>query len=877
MDVTVDPNSFLQLDLSVPEPGNLPLTLSWTIEIAGERSTVSLVATPQGNVYTVVPIVTGVWFGGHEFTVTPMGNQLYVLQFAAPLQWTVTGDMETLDIGVEGEFCNGPCVPRCEPLPDGSDCEPIVCPGSNELCRPTVRVFDPVSDSWIVTRCDCVDSKQCYVELSQTDPPSATCRGLSCPAVEPCELRETHNPADGTITYTCCPCLQPPEACCIVNEFILGCQMLDPQCCIESGGSPKGSGSVCQGDNNGNGVDDTCEPCASCCGTVPQFAASSTPGPWAFMTFNSTNNVVVGFNLGGQSASTPMGCPAWTPPNYVGVDWTRAKLGSVFGITLDDLGNIYVAHTAIYKVASDAFGGLAPAGKGPGAIYKIDNSGAAGWFATLPNPQATSSGIIAPNNYPGLGNICFDCATRKLYATNWADGGIYRLNTAGNILSCYHHATNTLFPGGNCTDLDPLTFAPLGERVWAVQTSRDKLYYSVYWQDESRPGPANEIWSIGISATTGQFIPPAQLVLTLPPLPNGTPCNPTGVYSNPVADISFKPDCCMLLAERSMDSDTTSDAHRSRLLEYCPDPATGIYAPSTTNFFSVGRNTGNFCGSNSAGGTDFDFDPSSLHQVLATGDILTYQVPSIAPFCTPSPYIYGLQVLQATGGTAANSFLIDSDLDASGPDKYQQGDVEISCPPPPLCPTPRPPVKDICGLRQPLDCRNGLSSESCLPARVEIIQGPELLYASASDCACFEPGPCGPISVDPLSIDCLGNCPSPGICQPFVNGVPRGKVSLYIPGLTPGDVITCDCPGCETNAGCSDGLFCNGEEQCGTAGQCGPGEPPCLPDQICDENADVCRDGPIPTVSVWGLVVLTLLLLIGAKIYFARRETVTAT
>ena len=33
---------------------------------------------------------------------------------------------------------------------------------------------------------------------------------------------------------------------------------------------------------------------------------------------------------------------------------------------------------------------------------------------------------------------------------------------------------------------------------------------------------------------------------------------------------------------------------------------------------------------------------------------------------------------------------------------------------------------------------------------------------------------------------------------------------------------------------------------------------------------------PIPTVSEWGLVVLTLLLLIGAKIYFGRRQTPTA-
>jgi hypothetical protein len=37
-----------------------------------------------------------------------------------------------------------------------------------------------------------------------------------------------------------------------------------------------------------------------------------------------------------------------------------------------------------------------------------------------------------------------------------------------------------------------------------------------------------------------------------------------------------------------------------------------------------------------------------------------------------------------------------------------------------------------------------------------------------------------------------------------------------------------------------------------------------------------CTHSSIPTVSQWGLAILTLLLLTGAKIYFARRETVTA-
>jgi len=34
----------------------------------------------------------------------------------------------------------------------------------------------------------------------------------------------------------------------------------------------------------------------------------------------------------------------------------------------------------------------------------------------------------------------------------------------------------------------------------------------------------------------------------------------------------------------------------------------------------------------------------------------------------------------------------------------------------------------------------------------------------------------------------------------------------------------------------------------------------------------VCVHNPIPTMSQWGLAVLTLLLLIGAKVYFGRRQ-----
>jgi len=68
------------------------------------------------------------------------------------------------------------------------------------------------------------------------------------------------------------------------------------------------------------------------------------------------------------------------------------------------------------------------------------------------------------------------------------------------------------------------------------------------------------------------------------------------------------------------------------------------------------------------------------------------------------------------------------------------------------------------------------------------------------------------------------------------------------------------------HAFCDDGLFCNGAEACHAAVGCVAGAAPCAPDLLCDEAAQQCTVPPIPTVSQWGLVVLALLLVVGAKL-----------
>ena len=59
---------------------------------------------------------------------------------------------------------------------------------------------------------------------------------------------------DYVATLSCEPC--DIQACCFPDGT---CQQLDAFYCLSQGGTPQGPGAVCQGDLNGNGVDDLCE------------------------------------------------------------------------------------------------------------------------------------------------------------------------------------------------------------------------------------------------------------------------------------------------------------------------------------------------------------------------------------------------------------------------------------------------------------------------------------------------------------------------------------------------------------------------------------------------------------------------------------------
>ncbi len=592
----------------------------------------------------------------------------------------------------------------------------------------------------------------------------------------------------------------------------------------------------------------SCDACDDCCGRRPEFVSRPTPGGSGFtggvavMTQESgiANRVL---DLVDISSQPPVGTMTnWNTTFYTPTalqDWTQTNLGTVFGVTLDDQGNIYVAHTSVYgdflNGPTDAIGTIA--GGAAGAIYKIDtNTGIPSTFAVLPNAFITGC-FNPPDCYPGLGNICFSCPYKNLYVSNHEDGRIYRLDTAGNILSTWRHSTGTVLPG--LPPPDPNGFSPLtphpttlrGQRVWAVRTNGGRLYYSVWREDGGRPSVplSNEVWSVKLFPN-GDFIAGSEtLEITVPVWSNQ--------FSNPVSDISFKPgSCCMLLAERTMSDDTTSYAHQSRFLEYCK--AGNVWTPSGVTFQTGAPAPAPPAPDSSAGGCDYDFATGAgvNVNVWVTSDYMKY--PPLLPF--GNEVLYGLGGMQYTGTNPySNGIMIDSNQMTTAHNKFLQGDVEITCP------IPNPPP---CALNPATgQCENSCPTPGTICGPVEVVRTIDGFYL-ITRCDCGQDGHCRMVYNGPdLPPVCVDPCPVPpgGICAP--------KTRTNLDGTT---TFTCGCQ--DDPPQCQPISYCN-PDQPGTclpacAGPCPTGLP-CTPVEIreyppgsgnfsitqCDCNAPPCH------------------------------------
>ena len=298
---------------------------------------------------------------------------------------------------------------------------------------------------------------------------------------------------------------------------------------------------------------------------------------------------------------------------------------------------------------------------GWGAVYKLDTySGAISTFALLPNAQDAS-----------LGSITYDCDHNQFFVTNFGDGKIYRLDMSGAIIDSYDHGMPWNGSGG---------WAALRDRPWAVEAHDGRLYYSLWNEDTVNysSGDFNEIWSIELDAAGGFVLGTDVSEIILPGFYQTQ-------YSAPVADMRFSKTGSLLLAERSMQGNSSLGAHQSRLLEY--ECVAGNWVPSSNIYEAGGPSYPN----SSTGGVDATFDHTwcgadAMH--LSTADRM-----------------YGIQGLPTTGGTAADSVLIDYQDNLTIGDKTMLGDVVVasSHTPDVVCPTVQVLDVDCIGVLSPWD------------------------------------------------------------------------------------------------------------------------------------------------------------------------------
>ncbi len=91
--------------------------------------------------------------------------------------------------------------------------------------------------------------------------------------------------------------------------------------------------------------------------------------------------------------------------------------------------------------------------------------------------------------------------------------------------------------------------------------------------------------------------------------------------------------------------------------------------------------------------------------------------------------------------------------------------------------------------------------------------------------------------VGQLSGCCGYNCGD--VCDTASNSTVDGALAFYYDSVAPYLDPQGGGGGCESDAECDDGQFCNGAETC-NAGACESGADPCLAGETCDEGTDTC-------------------------------------
>jgi hypothetical protein len=360
--------------------------------------------------------------------------------------------------------------------------------------------------------------------------------------------------------------------------------------------------------------------------------------------------------------------PANLAPNYISASaqmptvqiWTPAQFVNSGGSQVMRTLAIKADGTSIYAGASGYTGvNLTP------SIYRIGPSAATPvLLATLPSYVAN----VAIRR--GIGGLDLDEAHNAVFASNLADGIIYRRDAA---------------TGASLGSFDPLTpysigstnLPPYGERVIAVAYNKaeNRLYYGIWGYDVVAATGINSVRSVGLDAA-GAFLPATdQLEFTLP-----------GSVA-PIADIEFNTaGNKMLLAEENMFESggvINLGAHNARSLEYQGGVGAWAIDPTLYDVGTLKYNVGGFSNrKNSRGGIAWAYTNINIFDGTITGNENFVMFTGDALRLDGIASVYGLQYTPAAGGGAAggvasNSLIADLDYDVSMQDKFVYGDVDI--------------------------------------------------------------------------------------------------------------------------------------------------------------------------------------------------------
>ena len=144
---------------------------------------------------------------------------------------------------------------------------------------------------------------------TQCSQPEACCmQNGSCTMLDPLCCVEFGGTPQGAGTT----CSAATEACCFTDG---SCQDLDPLCCDDLGGVAQGPGTVCLGDNNGNTIDDACEDqTGACClpddTCIDGMTQADCEGPATNGTYMGDGSVCLGDNNGNGKDDL---CESWVP------------------------------------------------------------------------------------------------------------------------------------------------------------------------------------------------------------------------------------------------------------------------------------------------------------------------------------------------------------------------------------------------------------------------------------------------------------------------------------------------------------------------------------------------------------------------------------